>query len=103
MFVQIFKIYCFGIDSKDHTQKCASCSTYITRMVYKARQIAAFGGVYDRAWVDAEHVAAADALRVVVLLADVRHGLTNDFAHVFDNELLGTDLLERKQAPVVDI
>ena len=72
-------------------------------MIYKTWQIAAFGGVHNRARVNAEHVATANTLRVVVLLAYVRHGLANDFAHVFDNKLLSTDLLERKQAPVVDV
>ena len=72
-------------------------------MVDEPGQIAAFGGVHNGVVVDAEHVAAANALSVVDFLAVVGHRLPYHLAHVLDDKLFGGDLLDRKQAPVVNV
>lgn len=45
--------------------------SYVAAVVDKTGEVATLGGVYDGVVVDAEHVAAADALLLVALLPHV--------------------------------
>ena len=62
--------------------------THITTVVDEPREVPALGGVYDGVEVDAEQVGAADARRLVVRLAHVRHYGAHHLTHVLYHHLV---------------
>lgn len=58
--------------------------SYVAAVVDKTGEVATFGGVYDGVVVDAEHVAAADALLLVALLPHVGDHLPMEHCHMLE-------------------
>ena len=77
-------------------------NTYITRMINKPGQIATLGGVHNRILINAKHIIGPDALRHVNLLPMISDGLSDRLAHILDDKLLGSYVVEREQTPIVD-
>ena len=71
-------------------------------MVDEPGEVAALGGVHDVVEVDPEEVARPDALLLVALLAHVGQHGADVVADVLDDHLVGRDVLEGEEAPVVD-
>lgn len=71
-------------------------------MVDEPGKVPKLGGVHDVVQVDPEEVRAADALLLVVLLPHVGEDGADGVPHVLDDHLVGPDVLQREQSPVVD-
>ena len=71
----------FSAEKKKITQE----SSHIAAVVDEAGEVATLGGVYDGVVVDAEHVAAADALLLVALLPHVRDHLKMEDYHLLES------------------
>ena len=71
-------------------------------MINKPAQTSGLGCVHDCVLVNTKHITASDSLRVIALFAMISNRLTNRLAHVLDHKLLGPDLLQREQTPVVN-
>lgn len=71
-------------------------------MIDEAGKVAKLGGVYDGVVVHPEHVGAANAGVLVVLLPQVSDGLPDGLTHILNHHLVGGYGLQGKQTPVVD-
>lgn len=71
-------------------------------MVDESSNIAAPGRVNNCVRVDLEQVRTADANLRVLLFADVCHNWSHLLTNVLNDHLICRDILQRKQAPVVD-
>ena len=71
-------------------------------MVDEPGEVAALGGVHDVVEVDPEEVARPDALLLVALLAHVGQHGADVVADVLDDHLVGGNVLEGEEAPIVN-
>jgi len=78
------------------------CTVWHARMVDEACNAALLRSVNDCILVDAEQVAAADALFLVYLLAEICNALANLLAYVLNNHVLSANILVRIQTPTMD-
>ena len=76
--------------------------TYITAMVDEPGEISALGRVHDIVEVDPEEVTRAYALLLVTLLADVGQNGAHVVSNILDDHLVGADVFEREETPVVN-
>lgn len=74
----------------------------LARVVDESGQVAAGGCVDDGVAVDAEQVAAADALGFVQFLAVIGHTLTHNFPNVLNDNVVCGNVLQTEEAPVVN-
>ena len=77
-------------------------ATYITAMVDEPGEISALGRVHDVVEVDPEEVTRAYALLLVTLLADVGQNGAHVVSNILDDHLVGSDVFEGKETPVVN-
>lgn len=59
-------------------------------------------GVDDGVFVDPEEIAATDPALEVLSFSHIRHLLPDLLAHVFDDHVIGSDVLHRIETPVVN-
>ena len=77
-------------------------STYITAMVDEPGEISALGRIHDVVEVDPEEVTGADTLLLVTLLSHVREDGPHVVSDVLDDHLVGGNVLEGEEAPIVN-
>lgn len=66
----------------EHLTTGRLCKSYIATMIDETGKVATLCGVYDGVMVNAEHVAAADALFLVTFLSHVCDHLKKDGCYV---------------------